>query len=323
MNQGLAWTMTVTGKIDLVGPARRGFALGINEFSGYAGVSVGGFVGGFLGGVYGLRVAPFVFVLAVALIMLIASLLLVRETLPYTHLETQMRAPNNIELGNDVASGEPSQQVRPSLGAIFALTTWGDRTLAAASQAGLIEKFTDTLVWGLFPLYFARHGLSPAAIGAVVAAYTGTWAVLQIYTGHLTDWIGRKWPIASGMWLAAVGIAIVAATPMLLWWLVGAVLRGIGRALLYPTLLATVSDVAAPRWRATSLGVYRLWRDSGYAFGALAIGLIADAFGLLAGFWFAAAIMALSGLLVAVLMYESLPTRRVVQPAWERAPRFR
>lgn len=170
MNQGLAWTMTVTSKIDLVGPHSRGFALGINEFSGYAGVSLGGFVGGYLGGIFGLRVAPFLFMLVVILVMLIASLLFTRETHHFTRLETQPAAlhqqPN--------AGAEP--QPRPSLTAIFALTTWGDRALAACSQAGLIEKFTDTLAWGLFPLYFASRGLSPVAIGAVVAAYTGTWA---------------------------------------------------------------------------------------------------------------------------------------------------
>jgi MFS family permease len=318
MNQGLAWTMTVTGKIDLVGPKQRGFALGINEFSGYAGVSVGGFVGGYLGGVFGLRVAPFLFVLGVILVMLLASLLFVRETHHFTHLETQQAAAQH---GHPNAGVDPLQP-RPSLAAIFALTTWGDRALAACSQAGLIEKFTDTLAWGLFPLYFASRGLSPVAIGAVVAAYTGTWAVLQIYTGHLTDRLGRKWPIAGGMWLAAGGIVLVGLTETLVGWVVGAVLMGVGMALLYPTLLAAVSDVAVPRWRATSLGVYRLWRDSGYAFGALAIGIVADAFGLLAGFWFAATIMTVSGLVVALLMYGTLPSRRVVHLAWEREPRF-
>ena len=146
--------------------------------------------------------------------------------------------------------------------------------------------------------------------------------MLQIYTGHLTDRIGRKWPIAGGMWLAAGGVALVALTTTLVGWIIGAVLMGVGMALLYPTLLAAVSDVAIPRWRATSLGVYRLWRDSGYAFGALAIGIIADAFGLLASFWFAAAIMTVSGCVVAILMYETLPSRRVVHPAWEQEPRF-
>lgn len=318
VNQGLAWTMTVTSKIDLVGPRSRGLALGINEFSGYAGVSVGGFVGGWLGGIYGLRVVPFLFVLVVIVVMTCTSFL-VRETLPYAHLE-QREKTSAVSSEHQDGNGTP---LRPSLGRIIALTTWGDRALAAASQAGLIEKFTDTLAWGLFPLYFASRGLAPVTIGAVVAAYTGTWAILQIYTGHLSDLVGRKWLVAGGMWLAAAGIVLVALSQGMFGWLSGAILMGIGMALLYPTLLAVVSDVAAPRWRATSLGVYRLWRDSGYAFGALAIGLVADAFGLLAGFWFAAGIMSLSGLVVALWMYETLPTKRTVHPAWERETRWR
>lgn len=322
VNQGLAWTMTVTSKIDLVGPGNRGFALGINEFSGYAGVSVGGFVGGVLAGIYGLRVAPFVFVLAVVVVMLVVSLLYVRETQPYTRLETQSTRVDD-PASPAHAEASPREQTQPGLFAIVALTTWGDRALATASQAGLVEKFTDTLAWGLFPLYFAQRGLTPAAIGAVVAVYTGTWAVLQIYTGHLTDRIGRKWPIVGGMWLAAGGIAVVAISATLLWWIVGAAVMGVGMALLYPTLLAVISDVAHPRWRASSLGVYRLWRDSGYAFGGLAIGAVADAFGLLTSFWFAAVLMLVSGLLVALLMYETLPTHRTVHPAWEREAPFR
>jgi MFS family permease len=308
VNQGFAWTMTVTSKIDVVGPRNRGFALGINEFSGYLGVSLGGFIGGALAGAYGARVAPFLFALAVIVVSLLASWLLIRETLPFTRLE----APPH----------QDPDRAQPPLRTIFALTTWGDRALAAASQAGLVEKFTDTLAWGLFPLYFASQGLDLAAIGALVAVYTGSWAVLQIYTGHLTDRIGRKWPIAGGMWLAAGGIALVAASHALAGWVIGALLMGAGMALLYPTLLAAVSDVAHPRWRGASLGVYRLWRDSGYAIGGLAIGLVSDAFGLLAGFWFCAGLMGLSGLVVALLMYETQPERRIVHPAWERDPRL-
>lgn len=313
VNQGFAWTITVTSKIDLVGARSRGFALGINEFSGYAGVSVGGFVGGLLSGVYGPNVAPFIFMLIVTLVFLGVSRFLIHETLPYTRVEQALQMP---------AQAGATPAPLPSLRAIFALTTWGDRTLAAASQAGLIEKFADTLAWGLFPLYFASRGLSLASIGALVAVYTGAWAALQIFTGYLTDRIGRKWPIAVGMWLAAAGIALVGLSGGLPGWIGGSFLMGVGMALLYPTLLATVSDVAHPRWRGSALGVYRLWRDSGYALGALLIGAIADAFGLLTGFWFAAAIMAASGLVVAVLMYETLPSRRVVYAAWERDARL-
>lgn len=322
VNQGFAWTITVTSKIDLVGPRSRGFALGVNEFSGYAGVSVGGFVGGLLGAVYGAQVAPFIFMLLVALVFLGVSRFAIDETLPYTRVEAAIIASLAAQTPA-VEPPNPAEQVAlPSLGAVFALTTWGDRALAAASQAGLVEKFTDTLAWGIFPLYFASRGLPLASIGALVAVYTGSWAVLQLYTGHLTDVVGRKWPIAGGMWLAAGGIALVGLSDGLAGWIAGALLMGVGMALLYPTLLAAVSDVARPRWRASSLGVYRLWRDSGYALGALLIGVVADRFGLLAGFWFCAAAMALSGLLVALLMYETLPSRRVTHLAWERDVRF-
>ncbi|MDE3230699.1 MAG: MFS transporter [Chloroflexota bacterium] len=330
VNQGFAWTITVTSKIDLVGGRSRGFALGVNEFSGYAGVALGGYVGGLLGGFYGPSVAPFVFMLIVSLVFLGVSRFLIRETLPYTRIEQaevmRARAEAQTEAWEEAASQPSADETPtplPSLRAIFALTTWGDRTLAAASQAGLVEKFADTLAWGLFPLYFASRGLSLAEIGALVAVYTGVWAVSQLFTGYLTDRIGRKWPIAGGMWLAAAGIALVGLSGGLPGWIGGALLMGVGMALLYPTLLATVSDVARPRWRGSSLGVYRLWRDSGYALGALLIGAIADAFGLLAGFWFAAAIMAASGLVVALLMYETLPSRRRTRLAWEREARFR
>jgi MFS family permease len=279
-------------------------------------------VGGLLSGLYGPRVAPFIFMLVVALVFLGVSRFAIHETLPYTRVEAAQSATQQRPEPTPDAPAPSDDAPLPSLGAIFALTTWGDRTLAAASQAGLVETFTDTLAWGLFPLYFASHGLPLASIGALVAVYTGSWAVLQLYTGHLTDVVGRKWPIAGGMWLAAGGIVLVGLSGGLAGWIAGSLLMGMGMALLYPTLLATVSDVAHPRWRASSLGVYRLWRDSGYALGALLIGAVADRFGLLAGFWFCAAAMALSGLLVATLMYETLPTRRMTHLAWERDPRF-
>ena len=312
VNQGFAWTITVTSKIDLVGPRSRGFALGVNEFSGYAGVAAGGFIGGLLASSYGPRIAPYVFMLVVGLVFLGVSRILIHETLPYTRVEAAQTQPIQAE----------QAQPLPSLRAIFALTTWSDRALAAASQAGLVEKFADTLAWGLFPLYFASRGLSLVSIGAVVAVYTGTWAVLQLFTGYLTDRVGRKWSIAIGLWLAAGGVALVALSAGLSGWLAGSLLMGVGMALLYPTLLASVSDVARPRWRGSALGVYRFWRDSGYALGALLIGVVADAFGLLAGFWFCAAALALSGLLVATMMYETLPSHRVTHLAWERDPGF-
>lgn len=295
VNQGLAWSMTVTSKIDLVGPKRRGFAMGVNEFSGYAGASLGGIAAGYLVGAYGLRPAPYLLMVAIIVAGLALSVLTVRETAPFAHLE---------------ASTLAVPETRPSWWQVFTLTSWRNKSLFALSQAGLIEKFADTLAWGLLPIFFLRHGLSPTAAGVLVGIYTGTWAMLQLVTGHLSDQIGRKWPIVSGMWIVALGIIIIALTATIGVWAVGAIVMGTGMALLYPTLLAGISDIAHPTWRATSLGVYRMWRDSGYAFGGLTIGLVADRFGLLAGFWFSAGILALSGLIVAVLVRETL-TRQV------------
>lgn len=254
MNQGFAWTITVTSKIDLVGPARRGLALGVNEFSGYLGVSVGGVIGGALGSAYGLRVAPFLFTLAVILVSLVTSWLFVRETLPYTRVEA-----------GDAPEEEPAAQ--PPLRQIVALTTWGDRALAAASQAGLIEKFTDTLAWGLFPLYFASQGLDLTTIGLLVGVYTGSWAVLQIYTGHLTDQIGRKWPIATGMWLAAGGIVLVALSHTLAGWIAGALLMGVGiacstRRCWPPSAMSRDRAGGAPRWASTAFGAIVAMRSA-------------------------------------------------------------
>ncbi|HZC05193.1 MAG TPA: MFS transporter [Ktedonobacterales bacterium] len=336
-NQGFAWTTTVTSKVDLVGPRNRGFALGINEFSGYAGVTIGGLVGGALAGAYGLRVAPFIFILLVVAAATLTSALLVRETRPYAHLESRRDQQRRAQAAGVASAADTafrttpfmpatiqatSSSVPPRMTTIFALTSWGDRTLATASLAGLIEKFADTLVWGLFPLYFARAGLGAPAIGALVGVYTGSWAILQLYTGHLSDRLGRKWLIAVGFELVAVGVSLTLLGGSLAWWISGALLMGVGMALLYPTLLATVSDVARPHWRGTALGVYRLWRDSGYAFGALAIGLVADRFGLQIGFWLVIALMAGCGLVIPLVMYETQPQRRSVFLAWERDPRL-
>lgn len=289
VNQGLAWSMTVTSKIDLAGPARRGFALGINEFSGYAGVSAGGIAAGYVVGADGVRPAPYLLMLAIIVVGLLLSLITVRETAPFARLEARSHTRSEQPL---------------SWWHVFVLTSWRNKSAFALSQAGLIEKFADTLAWGLLPLFFLRHGLSPATAGALVGVYTGTWAVLQLVTGHLSDRIGRRWPIVSGMWLAALGVVVIALAGRSMIWFVGTVVMGGGMALLYPTLLAGVSDLAHPSWRATSLGVYRMWRDSGYAFGGLTIGLAADRFGLLAGFWFSAILLAFSGLLVAALFRE-------------------
>lgn len=260
-NQGLAWTMTVTSKIDLVGPHRRGLALGINEFSGYVGVALASAATGALAARFGLRPAPFLLAAAVTVVGLLIPLLAVRETLPFAKREA-------------AAPGTPPAQP-PTLAQVWRRVSWEDRTLFACSQAGMVNKFSDTAVWALLPVAMAAQHFAAGDIGLVAGSYAMTWAVAQLGTGGLSDHIGRKLPIALGLVLNAAGLAIAADSRTLATWLIAAIVAGLGTALVYPVLLAAVSDEANPAWRGTALGVYRLWRDGGYAVGGLAIGFAA------------------------------------------------
>ncbi len=295
-NQALTWTMTVTSKIDLVGPVNRGLALGINEFAGYVGQASGGVITGLLASYYGLRLYPFYFGFAVVLLGLAFSFFLAGETREHAQLEGKMT--------NNPASH------RRSFFDIFALTTWRDRTLFSCSQAGLVEKFTDTLVWALFPLFLVAERVNLLNIALIVGLYQMVWGVSQLFTGVLSDRIGRKPPIVLGMWLMAVGILLAAHGGSVLSFYLSSIVVGFGMALVYPVLLASVSDVARPEERGGSLGVYRLWRDSGYGFGALAMGIIADASGIVSAFYFSALALFLSGFLVLSFMKETWRRRR-------------
>lgn len=266
VNQGLTWSMTVNMKIDLVGPAKRGLALGLNEFSGYAAVGLTAFLTGLIATRYGLRPAPFYLGIVYAVAGLSLSLLLVRDTAAHLALERQLH---------------PRTAAAPlSFGQIFARVSLTDRSLFAASQAGMVNNLNDGMSWGILPLFFAAHGLGIEQIGILKAVYPAVWGFLQIVTGSLSDRIGRRTLIAAGMWVQAAGLVLTAMTGTFSWWLLGAVLMGAGTAMVYPTLLAAVSDTAAPAWRARGLSVYRFWRDLGYAIGALVAGLLADYFGL-------------------------------------------
>ena len=321
VNQGLAWSMTVTSKMDLVGAASRGFATGINEFAGYSGVATGALVTGYLAASYGLRPTPFYFGLAVIIAALGIAVVLTKETIHHARHEARLQ---DAPLGD--SGPHPVQQAEsakvPSFKNIFKLTTWGDRAMFAACQAGLLHKFTDALVWVSFPLFFKRNGLEVGQIGLIIGVYGFTWGVLQLGTGYMTDRIGRKWPIVTGLFLCGGGVwlTVVVSTTML--WISTAAVIGVGMALLYPALLAAVADVSHPRWRGTSLGVYRMWRDSGYAFGALLIGVISDHIGFNYGFYFTALVMFGSAVIVALCMYETAPSRRRVVPAWQKNPAF-
>jgi MFS family permease len=296
-NQAMAWSMTVIMKIDLVGPKRRGLALGLNEFSGYFAVGVMSWITGYIAGHYALRPQPFYLGIAISVIGLLMSILVIRETRGHVAVESR---------------SEPgaSESPAPSLSRIFYVTSLGNVSLFAACQAGLVNNLNDGMSWGLYPLYFAALGLGVQRIGVVKAVYPICWGLLQIATGPLSDRYGRKGLIAWGMIIQSGGIWLTVLVPAYGVWIVAAALQGLGTAMVYPTLLAAITDHAHPTWRASSLGVYRFWRDLGYAVGALLSGLVADLVGLEAAIHLVAALTLASGLVVARLMGASAPVLR-------------
>lgn len=291
MSQGLTWSTTVMMKMDLVGPARRGLAMGLNEAAGYLGLAITALATGYLASAYGLRPVPFLLGAAYLALGLGLSALSVRETRHHARVE----AESHVDGHEGAHGGLTSREV-------FALTSFRDRSLSAVSQAGLVNNLNDGLAWGIFPVLFASAGLSLDQIGVLAAVYPGVWGAGQLFTGAASDRWGRKWLIASGMLVQAVALAMVAVGHGFGIWLAAAVLLGAGTAMVYPTLLAAIGDVAHPAWRARSVGVYRLWRDGGFAIGALVSGLLADLYGLTAAIAVVAALTAASGLVVAVRM---------------------
>jgi MFS family permease len=287
VNQGLAWSMTVIMKIDLVGPRGRGLAVGLNEFAGYLAVGLTALATGYLASVYGLRPEPFYLGAGYAVLGLLVTVFLVRDTREHVRMETEEHPP------------EPSHM---TFREIFSRTSYGDRNLFAASQAGLVNNLNDGMSWGIFPLFFANFGLSVGRIGVLKAVYPAVWGILQVFTGALSDRWGRKGLIVAGMWTQATGIFVTSATKSFGWWLLGSLLLGLGTAMVYPSLIAAVSDASHPSWRARSLSVYRFWRDLGYAVGALSAGIVADTLGISWAIGSVGALTFLSGALVAVLM---------------------
>ena len=296
INQGLTWSTTVIMKIDLVGPAKRGLAMGFNEAAGYGAVAITALATGFIAANHGLRPTPFYLGVAYAGLGLALSTVFVRETHGHAKHEAATRIPSPDGLAGDLSTGE-----------IFKLTSFTEKALSSCSQAGMVNNLNDGLAWGLFPLYFAAAGLSVGRIGVLAALYPAVWGLGQLVTGSLSDRIGRKWLIAGGMITQAFAIAAIAATTGFWVWAAAAMLLGAGTAMVYPTLLAAIGDVAHPTWRARSVGVYRLWRDGGFAVGALLAGIIADLVSLTAAIYTVAAITAASGLVVAIRMYETHP----------------
>jgi len=312
INQGLCWSTTVIMKIDLVGPARRGLAMGLNEAAGYGAVSLAAIAAGYLAATYALRPQPFLLGVAFALAGLLLSLFFVRESRGHARHEAAMlTSPAGQAAASAPQTPPPDQQAAPpSFKDIFLFTSWKNRTLFSVSQAGLVNNLNDGLAWGLFPLFFAAHGLSIAQIGLLAGIYPGVWGATQLLTGALSDRVGRKGMIVAGMLLQGVAIGLIPFTQGFAWWAVDLILLGLGTALVYPTLLAAVSDVVHPSWRASAVGVYRLWRDSGYAIGALLAGVLADLFGVSWAIGAIAGVTFLSGVVASVVMRETLPSHR-------------
>ena len=292
VSQGLTWSTTVIMKIDLAGPAKRGLAMGLNEFAGYVAVAGSALATGFIAAHYGLRPQPFYLGVVFVAFGLLLSALVVRETKHHVAAESALR-------GDLPPEGMPTQRE------VFWRTTLLDKDLSSVSQAGLFNNLNDGMAWGLFPLFFTAARMNLGQIGTLAAIYPATWGIAQLFTGAWSDRVGRKWLIVFGMWVQAVGIAVVVLASGFTGFATGAALLGVGTAMVYPTLLAAIGDVAHPSWRASSVGVYRLWRDLGYALGALLAGLTADALGLPAAMWLVAALTFASGLIVAVRMRET------------------
>lgn len=293
ISQGLTWSTTVIMKIDLAGSRRRGLAMGLNEFAGYFAVAGSALATGWMAARYGLRPQPFYLGIGFVTLGFLLSLFVVQETKHHAAHESKL-------------VGESPSDMPPSQREIFWRTTLFDRNLSSVSQAGLVNNLNDGMAWGLFPLFFTAAKMSLEQVGVLAAVYPATWGIAQLVTGAWSDRVGRKWLIASGMWVQSVGIGLVIVAASFAGFALGAALLGIGTAMVYPTLLAAIGDVAAPSWRASSVGVYRLWRDLGYAVGAVIAGLCADALGLSAAMWIVAALTFLSGTMVAIRMTETL-----------------
>ncbi|MEI2609545.1 MAG: MFS transporter [Candidatus Promineifilaceae bacterium] len=294
INQGFCWSMTVIMKIDLVGPKQRGLAMGLNEFAGYLAVSLSALMTGFLAAAHGFRPIPFIPGLLFAALGLLFSLFFVQETRAHAHHEA-----NLVRLGGH------DDRDQPSFSMIFMRTSWQDKTLFAVCQAGLVNNLNDGMVWGLVPLLLAGFGVPVAQVALVAAAYPAVWGLGQLFTGALSDRWGRKWLIATGMGLQAVGISFFVVGRTMTSWLTAAILLGVGTAMVYPTLLAAISDVAHPTWRGSAVGVYRLWRDLGFAIGGILAGLLSDLFNIPVAIAVIGGLTLVSGIVVGVVMRET------------------
>ena len=306
INQGLAWSMTQTSKLDITRADQRGLTIGLNEFAGYVGVAVAGIVTGYAATAFGVRLGLLIFGLAVVITALVLTLFWVRDTLPWAKAEAATHATAKASAYRPRYPRNISDN--PTTWEVFTLMSWRDRRMAAISQAGLVEKFVDALVWVIFPVFLFQKGVDLAAIGWIVGAYGFAWGGSQLFTGRLSDHVGRHWPNVLGMWISGFGVAMVVMGSGVWWWAASAAIAGFGMALLYPNLSAAVADIAPPNWRGSAIGIYRFWRDLGYGIGALGLGLVAHFSGALeATFWFVACSMLVSGVVLWAFGEETHP----------------
>ncbi|MGA8786274.1 MAG: MFS transporter [Polaromonas sp.] len=294
MNQGFAWSMTQTSKLDLTRPDQRGLTIGLNEFSGYVGVAIAGIVTGYMATAFGPRQGLLIFGLVVIVSALVLTQLFVKETLPWAKAEGARHAAGKAT--GPTPRYPANVPAKPGTWDMFALMSWRDRRMAALCQAGLVEKFVDALVWVFYPVFLYQQGISLPNVGWIIGVYGFTWGGSQLFTGKLSDRIGRHKPNVWGMWICGAGVAMMMLGSGVAWWVVSAAVSGFGMALLYPNLSAAVADISHPNWRGSAIGIYRFWRDLGYGIGALGLGLVAHFSGHMEGaFWFVAISMFMSG----------------------------
>jgi len=306
INQGLTWSMTQTAKLDITRADQRGLTIGLNEFSGYVGLALAGIITAYLATMLGARTGLLVFGLTTVLLAILLTLLWVKDTLPWAKSEA---AKHKAGISTGPLSRYPTNiSQKPTTWEVFTLVSWRDKRLAAISQAGLVEKFVDALVWVFYPVFLYQRGMSLPQIGWIVGIYGFVWGGSQFFTGKLSDHIGRHKPNVLGMWICGTGVAMMLWNEGAVWWSFSAAVSGFGMALLYPNLSAAVADISHPNWRGSAIGIYRFWRDLGYGIGALGLGVAAHYSGTVdAAFWFVAISMFVSGVLLWWLGEETHP----------------
>lgn len=305
--------MTQTSKLDITHPQQRGLTIGLNEFSGYFGVALAGIITAYLTQWLGARDGLMWFGMITVIVAIITTQVWVKDTLPWAKAEAKQHASGNVTGPKPRFPKNISDT--PTTWEVFTLMSWRDKRMFAFSQAGLVEKFVDALIWVFYPVYLYQQGLSLANIGWVVGIYGFVWGGSQFLTGKLSDHVGRLWPITIGMWICGAGVGLTLLGDTLWWWSISAAITGFGMALLYPNISAAVGDIAHPAWRGSAIGIYRFWRDLGYGIGALLLGLASNISGILStGFWFVTIAMLISGLIVILVAEETHPR---INPAKE------